>query len=251
VYIVFDDEDPRIFARRFKNAFQSRIHADALIKYSYYIENMPRAQIPEIDQFQTNRILERTQTTKSLRGKSSNDTIGLLSEMNLDFCKTMNKIIFDKHLDAKGNNLITGQLAMPPKKPKKETPYLGMITIPPFNLPKALSKINKNSIQGKSEVVIAQQEIRKECNEIAQQDIYNVNFTKTQSVNDFRKVQESSILRMSFQLRETWINKLRDIIKINFAEKEDADGIKRKQWFNLSETNRDAYDISKLKRFLV
>lgn len=60
VYIVFDDEDPRIFSRRFKQAFQNRIHADALIKYSYYIENMPRAQIPEIDQFQTNRILERT-----------------------------------------------------------------------------------------------------------------------------------------------------------------------------------------------
>jgi hypothetical protein len=67
----------------------------------------------------------------------------------------MNKIIFDKHLDSKGNNLITGQLALPPKKARKETPYLGMITIPAFNFPKALSKINKNSIQGKDEVVIA------------------------------------------------------------------------------------------------
>ena len=41
-------------------------------------------------------------------------------------------------------------------KAHKETPYLGMITIPAFNFPKALSKINKNSIQGKDEVVIAQ-----------------------------------------------------------------------------------------------
>ena len=56
---------------------------------------------------------------------------------------------------------------------------------------------------------------------------------------------------MSFQLRETWINKLRDIIKQNFAEKKDEDGIVRKQWFNLTETNRDAYEIGKLKKFLV
>jgi hypothetical protein len=42
----------------------------------------------------------------------------------------MNKIIFDKHLDLKGNNLITGQLALPPAKPKKIAPFLGMITIP-------------------------------------------------------------------------------------------------------------------------
>jgi len=126
-----------------------------------------------------------------------------------------------------------------------------MITIPPFKFPKALSKINKNSIQGKDEVVLAQQEIRRECNEIALQDIFNVNFTKTQSVSDFKKVQDSSILRMSFQLRETWINKLRDIIKANFVETTDANGVKRRQWFNLTETNKDAYEIGKLKRFLV
>ena len=78
-----------------------------------------------------------------------------------------------------------------------------------------------------------------------------MNFAKTQSVADFKKVQESSILRMSFQLRETWINKLRDIIKTNFAEAQDGTGKVRKQWFNLTETNKEAYEIGKLKRFLV
>ena len=56
---------------------------------------------------------------------------------------------------------------------------------------------------------------------------------------------------MGFQLRETWINKLRDIIKANFAETTDANGNKRKQWFNLTETNKEAYEIGKLKRFLM
>ena len=41
VFLLFDEEDPRQFARRFKQAYANRIFADSLIKYNYYIENMP------------------------------------------------------------------------------------------------------------------------------------------------------------------------------------------------------------------
>lgn len=41
IYVLFDEEDPRHFLRRFKQAYTNRIHADSLIKYNYYIENMP------------------------------------------------------------------------------------------------------------------------------------------------------------------------------------------------------------------
>jgi hypothetical protein len=64
--------------------------ADALIKYSYYIENMPKHQIPEVDSNQVNRVLTMTQNSKGLRGKSSSDTTTLLNEVNIDFAKTMN-----------------------------------------------------------------------------------------------------------------------------------------------------------------
>lgn len=49
IHVLFDEEDPRQFVRRFKQAYQNRINADSLIKYNYYIENMPTHQIPEID----------------------------------------------------------------------------------------------------------------------------------------------------------------------------------------------------------
>jgi hypothetical protein len=54
-----------------------------------------------------------TQNSKALRGKSSADTTTLLNEMNVDFAKTMNKIVFDKHCTEKSNNLITGKLELP------------------------------------------------------------------------------------------------------------------------------------------
>lgn len=103
IHILFDEEDPRIFARRFKAAYEKRVRADALMKYNYYVENMPKHQIPEIDAYQVNRILTMTQNSKALRGKSSADTTTLLNEMNVDFAKTMNKIVFDKHCVSKDN----------------------------------------------------------------------------------------------------------------------------------------------------
>jgi len=60
IKIIFDEEDPKKFVERFKSAYQNRIYADALIKYNYYIENMPKHQIPEIDNFQVQRILAMT-----------------------------------------------------------------------------------------------------------------------------------------------------------------------------------------------
>ena len=76
----------------------------------------------------------------------------------------------------------------------------------------------------KDEVIRAQQEIRKECNDVALKDIFNVNFTKTLTIKDFQQVQQSSISQLSYYLRETWVNKLKEIIKQNFAERPDANG---------------------------
>lgn len=64
IYILFDDEDPRAFAKRFKAAFDARCKADSLLKYNFYVENMPTHQIPEIDNNEVNRILGMTQNTK-------------------------------------------------------------------------------------------------------------------------------------------------------------------------------------------
>lgn len=155
IFIIFDEENPKQFVQRFKCAYQNRVHADALIKYNYYIENMPRHQIPEVDNYQVNRILAMTQTTKALRGKSSADTTTLLNEINIDFAKTMNNIIFDKHLFEKGTNLITGPLNLPPRKEKKQTPYLAMIQVPgprDYPLLKATSKFTFRTFYNRAEV---------------------------------------------------------------------------------------------------
>lgn len=121
VYILFDDEDPREFGKRFAYAYNTRVVADSLLKYNFYIENMPTQHSLEMSNEQTNRMLGMTQNTKQLRGKSSSDTTALLNEVNFEYAKTMNKIVFDKHMGQTGPNLITGPLEMPQEKEKAET----------------------------------------------------------------------------------------------------------------------------------
>jgi dynein heavy chain len=148
----------------------------------------------------------------------------------------MNKIIFDKHIFAKNNNLITGKLDLPPLPEAQEPPYFGMIKIPPHNFPKQFSKFCFRTLQIKDEVIRAQQEIRKECNDVAQKDIFNPNVTKTMKVDEFKQIQTSSITQTSYYLKETWLNKLKEIIKTNFAETPDQaqNGTSSlKSWFNL------------------
>ena len=40
IYVLFDHEDPRKFAKRFQKAYETRAVADSLLKYNFYIENM-------------------------------------------------------------------------------------------------------------------------------------------------------------------------------------------------------------------
>lgn len=243
IYVLFDDEDPRHFVKRFKRAYQTRIYADSLIRYNYYIENMPIHEIPELDHEKINRILILTQNTKALRGKSSADT-SLLNEINFDFAKTMNKIIFDKHLKEKGaSGLITGSLSLPTEKPKSLSPYFGMISIPPHDYPGTFARFDAATLLKTKEVVLALQEIKKECNDVMTRDIYNPNINKTMGIEDFKQIQNSSISQTSYYLRETWVNKIKDIIKGHFNNLEGG-------WFNLNETNKDFYEVGNLKKFL-
>lgn len=49
IYICLDAEDPRKYVLRVANAFQERIFADSIIKYNYYIDNMPKLDLAELD----------------------------------------------------------------------------------------------------------------------------------------------------------------------------------------------------------
>ena len=58
IYICFDAEDPRKYVDRVERAFEERVYADSIIRYEFFIDNMPltNADLPELDQEQKRRL---------------------------------------------------------------------------------------------------------------------------------------------------------------------------------------------------
>jgi dynein heavy chain len=117
IYICFDAEDPRKYAARLERAFEERVYADSIIKYEFFIDNMPltNADLPELDQEQKRR-LENMAKTKRLKDM---ECTGLLMEVGYDYSRTMNKIIFNKFLE-EGNEEIEGLRLKLPQKVENE-----------------------------------------------------------------------------------------------------------------------------------
>ena len=49
MHILFEAEDPRIFAKRVAHAHQQRSYAESIIRYNFYIDNMPTEDINALD----------------------------------------------------------------------------------------------------------------------------------------------------------------------------------------------------------
>lgn len=192
------------------------------------------------------------QCNKELRGKSSSDTTAVLSEVNFEFAKTQNKIIFDKHIKETGTTeLIAGPLTLPKAKEHGPTQEYGMVIIPPHNFPEAFSNFCFNTTLNKNQSILAQQEIRRECNDVLLKDIFNPNLTKSLRCNEFNQIQKSSIGQISYYLKESWINKIKDIIKRNFEEDTAQAQWVGHPWYSLTEPTKDSFETSKLKKFLM
>lgn len=240
INILFDAEDPRIFANRMADAHQKRRYADSLIRYNYFVDNMPTQEIPDLDAEQIGRIKEMVQNNKSLRKQI--DLNPKINEVNLDFARTMNKIIFDKHMEEKNGDLIASNLQLPPKEPPPPVPHFAMVSIPPHDFPEQFSNFCFNTLYVKEEVIHAMVDIKAECNEVLNQEIYNTKL-KTMRLEDFKQIQSGSISQRAYYLKETWVNRLKEIIKSYFS------GV-GKGWFNLNETSKETYEFGKLKKFL-
>ena len=138
-------------------------------------------------------------------------------------------------------------LTLPPQATKKESPYYALVNIPPHNFPEQFSQFCFNTLMNKDEVIRAMQIIRKECNDANLRNIYNTNITHTMSVRDFEGSQNGSITSTTNYLKNQWGEAIKQTIQENFREAPGGP----KSWFNLNETNREAYDNGKLKKFLI
>lgn len=242
VNLLFKAEDPYLFAKRVACAHQQRTYAESLIRYNFYIDNMPTEEIHTLDSDQKARLVLKASGFKGMQKKINPENSPLVAEVNLDFARTMNKIIFDKHMKESGRDLIANNLTLPPAPPTREAPVFGMIQIPHHEFPDQFSNFCFNSLYIKEEVISSLEKIREQCVISTEKEIYNTIFTKTMRLEEFRQIESGAISQIALYLN-AWKDNVQNIIQTSFQDV-------GKGWFNLYETAKETYEFGKLKKYL-
>jgi dynein heavy chain len=97
VRLMFAAEDPVNFANRVEFAYRFRAKTEALIRYHLYIDCMPTDGVRELERGSLKRMINSACSSPVLKQSTVvNDYLQVLSrEVNLDFLRAMNRIMFD------------------------------------------------------------------------------------------------------------------------------------------------------------
>ena len=139
IYLLFDAENPFLFCKKVKLACEERESAESIIRYNSYIDRMLIDQIQDMNEDVRKRLQNNIKKLKFLKVEQKNID-DLLRDLNCNYLRTTNKIIFDKfYYSNSANLLIIDNLKLPPEiinNPdihKVEVREKGLEAIPPYN----------------------------------------------------------------------------------------------------------------------
>lgn len=220
---------------------------DSLIRFNFYVKNMPTNDLNELEYTQRRRIEQLALNTDRLKNAKV-DLEELTEEVNQDSFRAMNRIVFNKYLDEAPGEILSHGLVLPPKE-EEEVPYYGMIQLERGRQSKDFTEIFKDfcfsTLYSQVEAVEALQSIKVECNRIRDTDLFNLYITQPMRIEEFRQRQEASTNQLFSQLKTSWIEELKSIVLDRFSSVNNG-------WFNIAQPGqiKGSYEHGKLKRFL-
>jgi dynein heavy chain len=261
LWINFHGEDPALFADRVEFAFNALQRAQSRAKLNFFVDNMPIDDIQCLDVDQVARVLDLAKRSPSLKDPNleaaSNE---LIREVNLDFARTMNKIVIvhETH-DQKGDGdvdaaqgmgtLLAGVDASTQLEDEDENSFdkpvlwFALWPVPEYNFTETFSTFCFVSLYIRTEVVTTLCSVAKECLELMGQCMYLTKFQKSMKIDTFRQLQKTSVTQRAKFIREKWNVDVQNIVHENFKNV-------GKGWFSIHESNVDTYKQGKLCKML-
>lgn len=229
--ILYNGEDPENHADRIQFAFESLRQAQSRAQLNFVIDNMPSDDIQCLDTDQVSRVLDLARNSPSLReGGLETAANGLVKEANLDFARTMNKIIFISHkLQTEGpsDGEKSQGLALfesvnideldDESSFDRPVPMFSLWPVPEYSFTETFSAFCFASLLIKPEVVSTHVAVAEECLWLLSQSIYNIRYTEATRLDYFIQLQKAVITATSQRVKEHWVNKLQKIILQHFT----------------------------------
>lgn len=146
IQLHFLAEDPRIFADRVAKAYHDRKRTESELRSSLFIDCMPTDGIGKLDDERIKRMIELTKTSAisktmyvtkvtmasivSLRCSKDEYVTPIVEEVNLDYARTMNSMIFE---EVTQSDPISFAFITLPKRTRRAVPATGCVDIPEYS----------------------------------------------------------------------------------------------------------------------
>ena len=260
--ICFDMEDPGCYVQRVQKAVQLHRDAVAQLEHNLFIDSMPTDDIPPLSVEQINRILGYGLNSKRLKDKLM-DTSQLINEVNIDFARTMNKIVFDeysKKVKAEeaqsseegtraGSLLGGGQLVALPDSSFSQTESIFARALstpndyPECNFPELFSEFSFQSFLTQPEVISTLLKVRAECLKIQKLNLLNTFLVKSSRLEEFEQLQMQACDQTCNLLKESWVQAIKSAVQNSLKDV-------GKGWYSIANISQEIYPSSKLKKLL-
>lgn len=135
------------------------------------------------------------------------DTTQHINEINIQYARSMNKIIFDHQV--RSGKLLSGVTMVPltsadfPEDPEEKAFVIkaGRISIPSYDFFNQFSEFSFRTLLTKQEIVTAIVKVRMECQKILKMQLFNMHFAKSMKLEEFEQNQLQAgdqVMRMKF-----------------------------------------------------
>lgn len=235
VLVMFQAEDPEIFAKRVIAAHNSREEMEGLLRYHLAVDCMP----PDPHQAMDSDSLRRLVKAALPRGVPASNSTKLQAEVRLEYSRAMNKLAFDsltRQFPGTYDDVI----------PAESTPDLPVplpIVVPAYDYNGQKEHFNAQAFVIHSAIVACLASVHNECDRVMALSLFNSSITKCVRLDEFQLLQSQAADQVQGYLRNTW----QGACKLAVVNGLQSLG---KGWFNLQEKSQEVYDISKLKKFM-
>eukprot|EP00792_Barthelona_sp_PAP020_P009040 TRINITY_DN3265_c0_g4_i2.p1 TRINITY_DN3265_c0_g4~~TRINITY_DN3265_c0_g4_i2.p1 ORF type:complete len:4140 (+),score=1212.96 TRINITY_DN3265_c0_g4_i2:30-12449(+) len=245
---------PFLFAKRVRKAHTERAKAESRMRYFLCVESMPVDDIDPLPVDTVDKILKKAaygiDTSKMNYPKVVEE---LLREVQLDYCRVNNRLIFDKVLhdnsmlenlyDPSLEELITVSDELTIEANERRHKDKGRLDSEGTNFNKVMKSFRFHSFLTHPHAVTALQNVQRENYNILQHTLFHINASRTFKIGEFEQLELQSIQNGVSYLRDTWLQNLKVSVEEPLSKTE-------KGWFNIQGVTFDTFEHSKLKEFL-
>ena len=250
IYLLFDAENPYLFCKKVSLAHSEREKAESIIRYNFYIDKMVIETLSDILEEQKIRLRRGIENIPYYRSEHK-QIEDILKELNYNYLRTTNKIIFDKfYFSESRKSLLINNLKLPhhivnnPEIRGKQVRFFGLENVPSYNYIEAFKNFTFKTLLCRREIIDCLQKIKDECNKIRENfSIFYFDVKKPLRLQEFKNLQKSAYNSVGKKLENDWIK----IIKETLEKSLNGVG---KGSFNLKVASKEIYEYLKLKKYM-